>query len=310
MALDLAQLRAMRKSSQSSLEKIAAAIEKQNTSNKSYQDDRFWKLEADKVGNGSAIIRFLPAREDDELPWIKMYSHGFQGPTGKWYIEDCLTTIGKEDPVVDHCNELWNSGLESDKDIARQRKRKLAYYSNILVISDPKHPENEGKVFIFKYGKKIFDKINDKLHPTFEDESPCDVFSPWEGANFRLRMRKVDGYANFDKSEFDSPTPISEDDEEMLNILNARHRLGEFLDEKNFKAYDELKKKLESVINATGGYQRKAEQAELPDEPPALKPKQEKAKAEPKARTVAEPTTGPADDVDEMEFFRGLVDEN
>jgi hypothetical protein len=309
--MDLAQLRAMRKTS--SLEKIAKAIEKQNSTN-SYDDARMWKLEGDKTGNGSAVIRFLPAINDEDNPWVKLYTHGFQGPTGKWYIENCLTTINKEDPVVEHCNALWNSGLDSDKDIARQRKRKLSFYSNVLVISDPKHPENEGKVFIFKYGKKVFEKIKDKMLPAFEDIKPCDIFNPFTGANFRLRMRKVEGYANFDQSEFDAPGPISDDEETILNVMNARHDLNELVNAKNFKSYDELKKKLDSVLSGTSV--PRAENTSLDeDDAPAFVQK-ERVKAEPKARAKAEPVAQavtPSDegDVDdEMSYFRSIVDED
>jgi hypothetical protein len=309
MTLDLSSLRAMRKTSTSALTKLTSELQKQETSNSSSRDDdRFWKAAVDKAGNGSAIIRFLPARDDDELPWVKLYSHGFQGPTGKWYIENCLTTIGQTDPVVEHCNELWNSGLESDKKIVGQRKRRLSYIANVLVIKDPANPENEGKVKLFKFGKKLFDKIKDKLQPIYEDEQPVDVFNPWEGANFRLRIAKVDGYSNTDKSVFDSPTAISEDDEEMLEILNGRHRLGEFIEPSQFKSYDDLKKKLDMVLSGGGAAQKKAAEFLL-DEDEEEKPK---ATAKPPAREKPEPVkkvTAPVEEEDDLEFFKGLIDD-
>jgi len=303
MTLDLASLRALRKTSSSTLSKITSTLEKQEKGNSGRRDDdRFWKAGVDSAGNGSAVIRFLPARDDDEMPWVKIYDHGFQGPTGKWYIEKCLTTLGQQDPVVEHCNALWSSGLESDKKLAQQRKRRLSYICNVLVIKDPANPSNEGQVKLFKFGKKLFDKVKDKLQPTFEDEEPVDVFNPWEGANFRLRIRKVDGYSNTDKSEFDSVTAISEDDEEMLTILNQRHRLSEFVDQSQFKSYDELKKKLEMVLSGGGIAQSKAADFILEDKEevrpakPALK---ERPAPAIKAKVEAEE--------DDLSFFEDLI---
>jgi len=310
MTLDLSSLRAMRKTSTSTLTKLASELQKQESTNSgSRDDDRFWKATVDKAGNGSAVIRFLPARDDDELPWVKMYSHGFQGPTGKWYIENCLTTIGQTDPVVEHCNELWNSGLESDKKVASQRKRRLSYIANVLIIKDPANPENEGKVKLFKFGKKIFDKLKDKLQPTFEDEQPVDVFNPWEGANFRLRIAKVDGYSNTDKSVFDSPTAITEDDEEMLEILNGRHRLGEFIEPSQFKSYDALKAKLDMVLSGGGASQKKASEFLLDDDEPVVE--KPKAVAKPPMKEKAEPVKKAVVETedDDLSFFQGLIDD-
>lgn len=248
--MDINTLRKMRNSD---FGKISSEFEKiSNPDTKSYQDNRFWKLEPDKAGNGSATIRFLPRTEGDELPWVKLFSHGFQGPTGKWYIENSLTTIGENDPVGELNSRLWNTGNESDKETARKQKRKLSYVANVLVVSDPKHPENEGKVFLFKFGKKIFDKIMDKARPTFEDETPVNVFDLWEGADFKLRMRKVDGYPNYDQSTFLEPSVITEDEEKLLSIVNSQHKLSEFLDRKNFKTYEELSRKLASVLDGGG----------------------------------------------------------
>lgn len=307
--MNLEQLRAMRKSSTNTLSKISAELQKQESSNSNRKDDdRFWKAQVDKAGNGSAVIRFLPALSDDDLPWVKMYDHGFQGPTGKWYIEKCLTTLGQQDPVVEHCNDLWGSGLESDKDIARQRKRRLSYICNVLVISDPKNPENDGQVKLFKFGKKLFDKIKDKLQPTFEDEQKVDVFSPFEGANFRLRIRKVDGYSNTDKSEFDGSSAISDDDNEMLAILNKRHSLTEFLDPSSFKSYDELKKKLDMVLSGGGAGNRKAADFLLNEEDKpkaaAKPPMREVAAQAPKASAKPKAT-----DDEDLSFFESLIDD-
>lgn len=242
--MDLATLRSMRKNSSN---KILAEMDKISNPKENYVDDRFWKLEGDKVGNGSAIIRFLPGPDPTALPWVRLFTHAFKGPTGRWYFEKSLTTIGQQDPVSDLNTALWNSGIEADKAIARKQKRQLGYIANILVISDSKHPEYEGKVMLFKFGKKIFDKIMAKAKPVFDDE-PVIVFDPFAGANFKLRMRRVEDYANFDESLFLDSTPISEDENEMLDILNRQHPLTEFDDPKTFKTYDELKKKLDEVL--------------------------------------------------------------
>jgi len=242
----------LRKNAKMDFGKISSEFDKianPQSDSKSYQDDRFWKLEADKAGNGTATIRFLPRADGDELPWVKIFSHGFQGPTGKWYIENSLTTIGESDPVGELNSRLWNTGSDADKETARKQKRKLSYIANVLIISDPKHPENEGQVKLFKFGKKIFDKIMDKARPTFEDETPVNVFDFWEGADFKLRMRKVDGYPNYDQSTFMEPSAIG-DDNTIIGISKKQFLLNEFLDRKNFKTYEELSRKLASVLNS------------------------------------------------------------
>ena len=293
--MDINTLRKMRNSD---FGKISSEFEKiANPETKSYQDNRFWKLEPDKAGNGSATIRFLPRAEGDELPWVKLFSHGFQGPTGKWYIENSLTTIGENDPVGELNSRLWNTGNEADKETARKQKRKLAYIANVLVVSDPKHPENEGKVFLFKFGKKIFDKIMDKARPTFEDETPVNVFDLWEGADFKLRMRKVDGYPNYDQSTFLEPAAITEDEDKLLSIVNSQHKLTEFLDRKNFKTYEELSRKLASVLDAGGSMTPTAASiADDEDEPRQVK-------------TVSKPKVSISQDDDEeaMSYFKKIA---
>ena len=224
------------------LSKVAPPREKQ-----SFADDRFWKPELDKSGNGYAVFRFLPAVKDEDLPWARLWSHAFQGPGG-WFIENSLTTLNKKDPVSEANTLLWNSGVEADKEIARKRKRKLSYIANILIINDSKHPENEGQVKLFKFGKKIFDKITEAMKPEFEDESPINPFDFWEGANFKLKIRKVDGFWNYDKSEFDSKTPIKPNDEAIEEVWNKQYPLKPFLAPDNFKSYDELKAKLDKVL--------------------------------------------------------------
>ena len=238
---------------QNSLDKLLGAVQSENTSleKKSYVDDRLWKPVMDKTGNGFAIIRFLPAPKGEELPWAKLWNHAFQGPTGQWYIENSLTTIGQNDPVSEHNSALWNSGVESDKEIARKQKRKLQYYSNIYVVKDSANTENEGKVFLYRYGKKIFDKIMETMQPAFEDETPVNPFDFWEGANFKLKLRKVDGYWNYDKSEFEAPSALFDDDDKLEDLWGQEYSLSAFTDTTNFKSYDELKKRLDVVLSGT-----------------------------------------------------------
>lgn len=240
------KLKQKRKDSIKSLQKAA---EEQN--NTSYEDAREWKPTVDTAGNGYAVIRFLPTPPDSglELPWVRYWDHFFKGPTGRWFVEKSLTTLGKDDPVSESNSELWNSGSEKNKDIARARKRKLHYVSNILVIHDPACPENEGKVFYFQYGKKIFDKIMDIMKPEFEDETPVNPFDFWEGANFKIKIRQVEGYRNYDKSEFDKPSELFEGDEEKLKeIYESLHPIQEFVDPSTFKSYTELASKLNLVL--------------------------------------------------------------
>ena len=215
-------------------------------------DDRFWRPELDKSGNGMALVRFLPAPEGEDLPWARSWNHGFQGPGG-WYIENSLTTLGQKDPVSEYNSQLWNSGIEANKEIARKQKRRLTYVSNVLVIKDPTNPQNEGQVRLYKYGKKIWDKLNDQMNPEFEDETPCNPFDLWEGANFKLKIRKIDGFSNYDKSEFESTTPLNEDEAKMEEVWKTEHSLSEFTDPKNFKSYPELKEKLDRVLGITTG---------------------------------------------------------
>ena len=231
------------------LEKLQSEIEKINKpqTNFSRDDDRFWKAELDKSGSGYAVIRFLPALDDDKTAFVRVFNHGFQGPGG-WYIENSLTTIGQKDPLSEYNSVLWNSGIEANKEIARKQKRRLTYFSNIYVVEDKANPQNEGKVFLFRFGKKIFDKISSMSNPEFEDETEVDVFNLWDGANFKLKIRKVDGFSNYDKSEFMTSAPLSEDESEMERVFGEQHDLEEFIDQKSFKTYDELKTRLDTVL--------------------------------------------------------------
>ena len=235
-----------------SLDKLLNAVKEDSApqEKKSYVDERLWKPELDKSGNGYAVIRFLPSVEGEDMPWAKVWNHAFQGPTGQWYIENSLTTVGQKDPVSEHNTKLWNTGLESDKETARKQKRKLQYFSNIYVVSDSKHPENEGKVFLYRYGKKIFDKLMAAMQPEFEDETPINPFDFWEGANFKLKIRKVDGYWNYDKSEFETPSALG-DDSVIESVWKKQYALKEFTASTNFKSYEELKTRLDAVLSGT-----------------------------------------------------------
>ena len=282
----------------SSLDKLLNAVKEDSApqDKKSYKDDRLWKPELDKSGNGYAVIRFLPAVEGEDLPWAKIWSHAFQGPTGQWYIENSLTTISHKDPVSEHNTRLWNTGLESDKELARKQKRKLQYFSNIYVVSDAKHPENEGKVFLYRYGKKIFDKVMEAMQPEFEDEKAINPFDFWQGANFKLKIRKVDGFWNYDKSEFDASSPLLKDDDAIEEIWKRQYPLAEFTAATNFKSYDELKTRLDAVLSGTVSVGNVTD--ELKDEPFAA----------PKVDT--KPVEAPSskdDEEDTMEYFEKLA---
>ena len=253
-----------KKKSKSNMTDLIRKMEDQNKKT-DYKDDRFWRPEIDKTGNGFAIIRFLPEVENEDCPWAKVYSHAFRGPGG-WYIENCLTTISQKDPVSELNTQLWNSGVESDKNLARDRKRKLNYTSNIYVVSDPSNPQNEGKVFLYKYGAKIFEKLQEVMKPEFKDEEAINPFDFWKGANFRLKIRKVAGYTNYDKSEFDSSSPLCKgDDTELEKVWKSQHPLIEFTNSSNFKTHQELKDRLYEVLGgdiraaSNVGYDKTAE---------------------------------------------------
>ena len=294
---------------ENSLDKLLGAVQSENTpqEKKSYVDDRIWKPVMDKTGNGFAIIRFLPAPKGEELPWAKLWSHAFQGPTGQWYIENSLTTIGQNDPVSEHNSALWNSGVESDKEIARKQKRKLQYYSNIYVVKDGANPENEGKVFLYRYGKKIFDKIMETMQPAFEDESPINPFDFWEGANFKLKLRKVDGYWNYDKSEFEAPSALFDDDDKLEELWGKEHSLNAFTDNTNFKSYDELKKRLDVVLSGVttvGNVTEMTTSESFDDSPETLSVVDTPEEPAPTVSVSDE------DDDDTMSYFEKLAEEN
>lgn len=242
---------------------VGAAKQASGSEKKSYGDDRIWKPTVDKAGNGYAVIRFLPAVEGDDLPWAKFWDHFFQGPTGQWYVEKSLTTIGKDDPASEMNTKLWNTGLDSDKDIARKRKRRLHYVSNIYIVSDPANPENEGKVFLYQYGKKIFDKLMDAMQPQYQDESPVNPFDLWKGANFKIKIGQVSGFRNYDRSEFGGVEALHSDDAVLEKVYGQEYSLKEFTDPSTYKSYDDLKLKLTRVLGEGGAVTSTAEQIDL-----------------------------------------------
>jgi len=240
--------------------KLVKEVEKMNNNGAS-GDERTWKLDVDKSGNGYAVIRFLPAPEGEDLPFVKLYSHAFQGPGG-WYIENSLTTLGQKDPVSEYNTQLWNNGTDAGKETARKQKRKLTYMSNIYVVKDPANPENEGKVFLFKYGKKIFDKLTAAMQPEFEDEEAIDPFDFWQGANFKLKAKNVAGYRNYDSSEFAAVSPLLDDDDALEALWKKQFSLAEIVSTDQFKTYEDLKKRLEYVL----GSKRPAQDPDVFDE--------------------------------------------
>ena len=277
---------------------LVGAAGSTTTEKKSYGDDRMWKPTVDKAGNGYAVIRFLPAVEGDDLPWAKYWDHFFQGPTGQWYVEKSLTTIGKDDPVSEMNSKLWNTGIEADKDLARKRKRRLHYVSNIYVVSDPENPENEGKVFLYTYGAKIFEKIMDSMQPKFQDETPVKQFDMWKGANFKMKIANVAGYRNYDRSEFANAEALNADDSVLEGIYNQQHSLNEFTDPSSFKSYSELNLKLTRVL----GEEVKGVEDDTPfnDEPTMSDP----------VATAADPVArADSDNDDTMSYFAKLAAE-
>ena len=288
---------------QNSLDSLLGAAQKESApqEKKSYVDERLWKPVMDKSGNGYAVIRFLPAPEGEDMPWAKLWNHAFQGPTGQWYIENSLTTVGQNDPVSEYNSKLWNSGVESDKEIARKQKRKLSYYSNIYVVEDPANPQNEGKVFLYKYGKKIFDKIMEAMQPAFQDETPVNPFDFWEGANFKLKLRKVDGYWNYDKSEFADPSALFDNDEEIEALWKTEYSLADFTASSNFKSYDELKTRLDAVLAGTVTVGTVEDVIDTPVETVTV---------DTKTVDAPEPTVSVTDDEDDtMSYFEKLANE-
>ena len=283
--------------------KLTNEIEKMNKGSTGGADERLWKLEVDKAGNGYAVIRFLPAPNGEELPWAKVWSHAFQGPGG-WYIENSLTTLGQKDPVSEYNRLLWNSGNDADKDLARKQKRKLSYISNIYVVKDPTNPQNEGKVFLYKFGKKIFDKITAAMQPEFEDEEAIDPFDFWQGANFKLKAKNVAGYRNYDSSEFAAVSPLLDDDDALEALWKKQYSLAAVTATDQFKSYDDLKKRLDYVLGAKKPARRVDEEVFEEDNNRSFKPNFERK--EPVAAPVA---SASSEEDDALSYFQKLANE-
>ncbi len=295
----------------SSLDKLRAAMETASPSDgakKSYQDDTMWKPELDKTGNGYAVIRFLPTPEGEEMPWVSYFDHGFQGPGG-WYIEKSLTTLNKKDPVSEYNTSLWNTGIEANKEIARKQKRRLHYVSNVYVVSDPKNPDNEGKVFKYRYGKKIFEALKEAISPAFEDENAINPFDlRGEGANFKIKIRKVDGYWNYDKSEFDSVAPLFDNEEQINQVFSQVHSLSAVISPDEFKSYEDLKEKLERVLGTVGSTSTAESVAEDLEEVPWSNVNTASTASEPviESAEVSAGVTASSED-DAMDYFKKLA---
>ena len=290
----------LKRSRKTVYDKIVSETNKMQSGGGGGADTRFWQPEVDKAGNGYAVIRFLPAPKGEDLPWVRLFSHGFQGPGG-WYIENSLTTLNEKDPVGEYNSMLWNRGDDAGKEQARKQKRRLNYISNIYVVKDPAHPENDGKVFLYKFGKRIFDKINDQMNPEFEDESPVNPFDFWDGANFKMKIRNVEGYRNYDRSEFDSTSSLSDDDEALEKIWNSQYSLAEFTDRKNFKSFAELQAKLNRVLGATAVSSTAEEvEEEAFAEPQSAAPKQ----------AESAPWSSDESSDDSLDFFKQLAEDD
>ena len=283
--------------------KLVKEVEKMNNNGAS-GDDRLWKLDVDKSGNGYAVIRFLPAPDGEDLPFVKLYSHAFQGPGG-WYIENSLTTLGQKDPVSEYNTQLWNNGTDHGKETARKQKRKLTYTSNIYVVKDPANPENEGKVFLFKYGKKIFDKLTAAMQPEFEDEEAIDPFDFWQGANFKLKAKNVAGYRNYDSSEFAAVSPLLDDDDALEAIWKKEISLAEIVATDQFKTYEDLKRRLDYVLGNTAPRQ----DAEVEDEVEIIERERAEQEVTAAADSTSRSVTADADEDDALSYFAKLVEE-
>jgi len=305
----------LKKNRTSSFDKLNSQLQSMSNQKMSKGDDNYWKPEVDKAGNGYAVLRFLPASEGEDMPFVRYWDHGFQGPGG-WYIENSLTTLGQDDPVSEYNSQLWNSGHDEDKEQARKQKRRLSYVANVYVVSDPANPSREGQVYLYKFGKKIFDKLNDAMNPQFADEDPINPFDFWEGADFKLKIRQVEGYRNYDKSEFASPAPISNSegalsDEDMEAVWNKQHSLQEIVDPKNFKSYAELKAKLHKVLQLDGGSHAPSTTAEDSNVGQEFQPNFKERTAQPAAQAEAPTPTLSTDDGedDSLDFFKSLAED-
>ncbi len=307
MTQSFADLKRKRKSM---YDKIKTDVDKINKGSAGKTDDRLWKRTVDKAGNGNAVIRFLPPSKGEDVPFVRIFDHGFQGPGG-WYIENSLTTLNKDDPVSEYNSKLWNRGDEAGKDQARKQKRRLKYFANVMVVADPGNPENEGKVFLYQFGKKIFDKINDAMYPEEDPIDPKDPINPfdlWEGANFKLKARQVEGFRNYDKSEFDDPSAISDNDDDLEKIWGSQYSLQDILGADKFKSYAELEARLNRVLG-TMAASSTAETLAEETPPSSPEPRQETA-ADDKPPFEVDSKSEESSEDDSLEFFKSLADDD
>ena len=304
----------LKKNSQGSIDRLSAEIQKLS-SKQSYDDDRMWSLTRDKSDNGYAVIRFLPPVEGEDIPWVRVFSHGFQGKGG-WLIENCPTTIsGKKCPICEANNELWNSGLEANKQIARDRKRKLSYISNILVVSDPANPSNDGKVFLYKFGKKIFDKLQEAMNPTAPDEPKYNPFDLWKGANFKLKSHRESGFVSYEKSAFQPQSALFDGEEKRLEALwKTQYPLLPFVAPDQFKSYEELSSRLVSVLKGgvAEGAATRAEEAKPESDFRTKMRAADESPFDPTPKKNAAPAkVAKADDDDDaMAYFKRLAEDD
>ena len=299
----------LKKSRTTSFSQLNDQLQKMNNQGGNKGDDRFWKPQVDTSGNGFAVLRFLPAPEGEDMPFVRIWDHGFQGPGG-WYIENSLTTLGQDDPVSEFNSKLWNSGVDEDKEQARKQKRRLSYVANVYIVKDSANPENEGKVFLYKFGKKIFDKLNDAMNPEFEGEEAINPFDFWEGADFKLKIRNYEGYRNYDKSEFSAPSVLGDmDDDELEGVWKRQHSLNEIVDPKNFKSYDELKAKLHKVLALDGGSHAPTMTAEDDNAEVDFTPKFKERNAPAMDEAPSPSLVSDDNDDDSLDFFKSLAED-
>ena len=295
------------KNRQSAMDNMVQSLQKDiNKESRGGDDDRIWKPKMGSDNTGYAVVRFLPGSDVSKTPWVRVYDHGFQGPTGKWYIENSLTTIGQKDPVSEYNSRLWNNGTEAGKEQARKQKRRTSYYANVLVIKDPANPQNEGKVKLYKFGQKIFDKVMSAMQPEFADEDPVNPFDLIEGANFRIKIKMVAGYWNYDASDFERQSPLSEDEEKLEKVFNAQHDVHELIAPEQFKSYEELQTKLNEVL----GEGPTAQETTVARQTEAVEEKSEfddyfKSETPSSTDTVSNDTS--ADDDDLESYFKNLA---
>jgi len=289
------------------MENIVSSIKKEINQESRGDDDRIWKPKMGSDNTGYAVVRFLPGTDVSKTPWVRIYDHGFSGPSGKWYIENSLTTIGQKDPVSEYNSRLWNNGTEAGKEQARKQKRRTSYYANVLVIKDPANPQNEGKVKLYKFGQKIFDKVMGAMQPEFADEDPINPFDLFEGANFRIKIKMVAGYWNYDASDFEKQSPLSEDETKLEQIYNAQHDVHSLIAPDQFKSYEELQTKLNEVLGEGPTQQERTVERQVETQE-AKSDFDDYFKADDKPTSEGSTSSASSDDDEDLEsYFKSLA---